>query len=84
MSAILVITGVALLAVPGVVASWAGSLRPDEWRRLNRAAIRLGFAMAALGLAAAGARRNPCRHQSRGPGAQPRSHRRRARFAAVD
>lgn len=52
MSAILVITGVALLALPGVVASRAGRLRPDEWRRLNRAAIWLGFAMAALGLVA--------------------------------
>ena len=53
MSAILVVTGVALLAVPGLVASRAGRLRPDEWRRLNRAAIRLGLATAALGLVAA-------------------------------
>jgi Zn-dependent protease with chaperone function len=53
MSAILVLSGVALLVVPGVVASRAGQLRPDEWRRLNRVAIRLGFAMVAVGLVAA-------------------------------
>ena len=53
MTAILVITGVALLALPGIVASRAARLRPDEWRRLNLAAIRLGLAMVALGLVAA-------------------------------
>jgi Zn-dependent protease with chaperone function len=50
MSAVLVLTGLALLALPGVVASPARHLRPSEWRRLNRVAIRLGFMMVALGL----------------------------------
>lgn len=53
MSAILVLTGVALLAVPGVVAFRARDLRPDEWCRLNRVAMRLGLTMVALGLVAA-------------------------------
>ena len=53
MSAILLLTGLALLAVPGVVASRAGQLRADEWRRLNRVAIRLGFAMVAAALVGA-------------------------------
>jgi Zn-dependent protease with chaperone function len=53
MSAILLVTGLALLAVPGVIASRGGQLRPDEWRRLNRVAIRLGFAMVAVALVGA-------------------------------
>lgn len=49
MSAILLVTGVALLWMPGVVASLGRHLQPSEWRRLNRVAIRLGFVMVALG-----------------------------------
>jgi Zn-dependent protease with chaperone function len=54
-SAILLLTGLALLAMPGVVASRAGQLRPDEWRRLNRVAIRLGSTMVAVALVGAAA-----------------------------
>jgi hypothetical protein len=49
MSAILLVIGLALLWLPGVVASRGRHLQPSEWRRLNRVAIRLGFAMVALG-----------------------------------
>jgi hypothetical protein len=53
MSAILVVTGLALLFVPGAVAFRARDLQPDEWCRLNRVAMRLGLAMVAFGLAGA-------------------------------
>ena len=49
MSAILLVVGLALLWLPGVVASLGRHLEPSEWRRLNRVAIRLGFVMVALG-----------------------------------
>ena len=49
MSAVLLVTGVALLGLPGVAASLGRHLEPSEWRRLNRVAIRLGFVMVALG-----------------------------------
>jgi Zn-dependent protease with chaperone function len=49
MSAVLLVTGLALLVLPGVAASLGRHLEPSEWRRLNRMAIRLGFVMVALG-----------------------------------
>jgi Zn-dependent protease with chaperone function len=49
MSAVLLVTGLALLLLPGVAASLGRHLEPSEWRRLNRMAIRLGFVMVALG-----------------------------------
>lgn len=50
MSTILVLAGVALLALPGAAASTAQHLRPSEWRRFNRAAIHLGLLGIQLGL----------------------------------
>ena len=49
MSAVLLVTGLALLVLPGVAASLGRHLEPSEWRRLNRVAIRLGIVMVALG-----------------------------------
>src|SRR5262245_31619637 len=49
MSAVLLVTGLALLVLPGIVASLGRRLTASEWRRLNRMAIRLGFVMVALG-----------------------------------
>jgi Zn-dependent protease with chaperone function len=49
MSAVLLVTGLALLVLPGAAASLGRHLEPSEWRRLNRVAIRLGFVMFALG-----------------------------------
>jgi hypothetical protein len=53
MSVLLALTGLALLALPGLVASAARQLRPSEWRRLNRVAVRLGFGCLTVGLALA-------------------------------
>lgn len=50
MSAVLVLTGLGLLALPGIAASAARVLHPSEWGRLNRVALRLGFAAVQLGL----------------------------------
>jgi Zn-dependent protease with chaperone function len=50
MSAVLVLTGLALLALPGVATFNERRLRPSEWRRFNRAAIRLGFIVVQLSL----------------------------------
>ena len=49
MSAVLLVTGLALLVLPGVAASLGRHLEPSEWRRLNRVAIRLGIVMVAVG-----------------------------------
>jgi Zn-dependent protease with chaperone function len=49
MSVVLLVTGLALLVLPGVGASLGRHLQAREWRRLNRVAIRLGFVMVALG-----------------------------------
>jgi hypothetical protein len=50
MSVVLLLTGLALLVLPGVVASRGRHLRASEWRGMNRVSIRLGFVMVALGL----------------------------------
>lgn len=50
MSAVLVLAGLGLLALPGVAATAARHLRPSEWRRLNRIAIGLGVSALQLGL----------------------------------
>ncbi len=50
MSAVLVLAGLGLLALPGVAASTARFLHPSEWGRLNRVALRLGYAVVQLGL----------------------------------
>lgn len=50
MSAVLVLAGLGLLALPGVAASTARHLHPSEWGRLNRVSLRLGFAVVQLGL----------------------------------
>ena len=69
MTAILVITGVALLALPGIVASRAARLRPDEWRWLNLAAsglVRDGGPRPRRRRRAVGLGRNWCRRGGRG------------------
>lgn len=50
MSALLVLAGIGLLALPGVAAPTARFLNPSEWGRLNRWALRLGFGAVQLGL----------------------------------
>jgi Zn-dependent protease with chaperone function len=50
MNAVLVLAGLALLALPGVAAPISRQLRPSEWRRLNRLAIGLGVMAVQLGL----------------------------------
>jgi Zn-dependent protease with chaperone function len=50
MSAVLVLAGLGLLALPGVAAPISRRLRPSEWRRLNRIAIGLGVVAVQLGL----------------------------------
>ena len=50
MSAVLMLAGLGLLALPGVSAPIARHLRPHEWRRLNRIAIGLGVVVVELGL----------------------------------
>lgn len=50
MSPVLALIGLGLLALPGVVTSRARHLRPCDWRRLNRSAIRLGFMTVVVGL----------------------------------
>ncbi len=50
MSTVLLLAGLGLLALPGIAAPAARHIQPSEWRRLNRIAIGLGFAMVALGL----------------------------------
>jgi len=50
MSAVLVLAGLGLLALPGVAAPAARFLHPSEWGRVNRVALRLGFGAVQLGL----------------------------------
>jgi Zn-dependent protease with chaperone function len=50
MSAVLVLAGLALMALPGVAASRGARLSPSEWGRLNFAALRLGLTAVHAGL----------------------------------
>ena len=50
MSTVLLLSGLGLLALPGIAAPVARHLQPSEWRRLNRIAIALGLAMVQLSL----------------------------------
>ena len=51
MIAVVVLAGLALLALPGLAASTAMHLPPREWRRSSRVAIGLGLVAVELGLA---------------------------------
>lgn len=50
MSAVVVVAGLALLALPGVAAPFARQLRPREWHRSNRLAMGLGAVAVEFGL----------------------------------
>lgn len=50
MSAVLVLAGLALLALPGLAMSRGARLQPSEWARLTFASIRVGFRAVQLGL----------------------------------
>lgn len=51
MSAVLVIAGVLLLALPGLVHTAGSRLRPSDWAQRNFASLRLGLWSVQLGLA---------------------------------